>query len=232
VISPIAGVVADRWGHRRTLEVATAARIVLAVGVTTAIAAGAPPLTLALLALLATMAGTPVYPALNAFVPSVVGPADLAAANSLLSTTETLGWIIGPAIGGLLVATSSATLTAATATALIALAFIALRRVPRLPAAEAGGDGAVESLAASLAGGVRALRHAGTGLAVLLLILATNLIDGAAQVLLLLVATERLGLGEAGAGASRSWAWWKRRWRPSACSCWSPARAWSWRWCR
>ena len=48
--------------------------------------------------------------------------------------------------------------------------------------------------------GVRALRHTGTALAVLLLILATNIIDGSAQVLLLLVADEQLDLGEGGYG--------------------------------
>ena len=47
---------------------------------------------------------------------------------------------------------------------------------------------------------MRALRRTGTALAVLLLILATNVIDGSAQVLLLLVADEQLDLGEGGYG--------------------------------
>ncbi len=56
------------------------------------------------------------------------------------------------------------------------------------------------SVLAALTDGVRALRRTGTALAVLLLILATNVIDGSAQVLLLLVADEQLDLGEGGYG--------------------------------
>ena len=96
LLSPVAGVLADRWGHRRILEAATTARILLAIGVTAGIAVTAPPGLLAVVAFLATAAATPVYPALNAFVPTAVPSTDLAAANSLLSTTETLGWIAGP----------------------------------------------------------------------------------------------------------------------------------------
>ncbi len=200
LLSPVAGVLADRWGHRRILEAATTARILLAIGVTVGIAVGAPPGVLAVVAFLATAAATPVYPALNAFVPTAVPPTDLAAANSLLSTTETLGWIAGPALGGFLVATTSATATAATATVVLTVGFVVLRRLPRDTGQPPDREAATSSVLAALADGVRALRRTGTALAVLLLILATNVIDGSAQVLLLLVADEQLDLGDGGYG--------------------------------
>ena len=102
LLSPLAGALADRWGHRRTLEVTSVVRIGLAALVTLGIASGAPPALLALTAFAGTTAATPVYPTLNAFVPTAVASDDLAAANSLLSTVETLSWIVGPALGGIL----------------------------------------------------------------------------------------------------------------------------------
>jgi MFS family permease len=227
VVSPIAGLVADRLGHRRTLEVASVARVVLAAGLTIGIAVEAPPAVLALLALAATVAATPVYPALNAFVPAAVRSEDLAAANSLLCTVETMGWIIGPAIGGLLVATTSPAAAAGGAAAVLAIAVVELWRIPRpAPVAERAPAGPVAPptspspavaevdpiaspsaapvarprLVAELVDGLAALRHTPSAVAALLLILAANLIDGAGQVLLLVLSEDRLGLGEAGFG--------------------------------
>lgn len=200
LLSPLAGALADRWGHRRTLEVTGAVRIALAALLTAGIAMSASPALLALVAFAATTAATPVYPTLNAFVPTAVANDDLAAANSLLSTTETLSWIVGPALGGLLLAVGSTTATATTATALLVVALAALRLVPRGAEPAASGAGPDEGLASAVSGGLRAIRQTGAALAVLLVLLGTNLIDGSSQVLLLLVSDRKLGLGDGGYG--------------------------------
>ena len=198
LLSPLAGALADRWGHRRTLELTGAVRIGLAAVLTAGIAMSAPPALLALAVFAATTAATPVYPTLNAFVPTAVLADDLAAANSLLSTTETLSWIVGPALGGLLLTVGSSTVTAVVATSLLAVALAALGFVPRrAPSVAAAPE---EGMAGAVASGVRALLQSGAAGAVLLVLLSTNLIDGSSQVLLLLVSDRKLGLGDGGYG--------------------------------
>jgi MFS family permease len=94
------GPLADRFRRDRLLRVTLAARAVLLVAV--AVAVGQGWLLAAVLAATAAVAaGTPAYPALTAAMPTAAGPAGRRATN-LLVTVEVGSFVVGPALGGLL----------------------------------------------------------------------------------------------------------------------------------
>lgn len=131
------GRLADRHQRDRVVRLTLAARVVLL-----AIAAGALAADLVPAAVVATTlavaSATPAFPALAAAMPHAAG-ADTRRATDLLVTVEVASFVVGPAIGGVMlqpglrswVAPLSAALAAA------ALALFAGIRLPR-PAAEEG----------------------------------------------------------------------------------------------
>jgi MFS family permease len=101
LLGPLAGAVADRVSQRRLLLACELGQAVV-VGLV-ALVLPPLPLLLALVAvsgLLATLFG----PAGRSVVPSLVPAGDLTGANALLGTALNLQVVVGPALGGLLVA--------------------------------------------------------------------------------------------------------------------------------
>ena len=73
------------------------------------VATDGPVAVLVLLAVLATCSSTFFYPAIGAYIPNLVrDERELGPANSLWATLDNLGYIIGPALGGILVAVGGA----------------------------------------------------------------------------------------------------------------------------
>ncbi|MGJ4946919.1 MFS transporter [Bradyrhizobium sp. HKCCYLS20291] len=99
-----AGLLADRMPRRRLMAAAEAVRALALLAILIAFATGA--LTLSLLAALGFTAvcGTVVFSvAAPALVPSLVDPAQLAAANARIELARTIAFAGGPALGGMLV---------------------------------------------------------------------------------------------------------------------------------
>ncbi len=92
---------------------------------------------------LAVTAGTPAYPAIAAAIPRLAGR-DRERATALLVTVEVSAWVVGPALGGLLLAPATRpwTFVIALGLALVALVLIRGARIPspidRAPDAVAG----------------------------------------------------------------------------------------------
>lgn len=99
--SPLAGVLADRLDRRFILVAADLARAVLLVGMVFSRDLS----TLYVLAFLTGVARTFFNPTVRAAFPAVVGDADLTRANAIIGGTFSLSVAVGPALGGLLVAT-------------------------------------------------------------------------------------------------------------------------------
>lgn len=123
LLSIPAGVIADRFDRRLVLLVSDIWRgsvmVVLAVLVTI----NAPVLLIAALAILATCGSAFFYPAMGAYMPGLVtDERQLGPANSAWSSLQNLSFIIGPAVGGLLLALGGVTL----AFVLNALTFIVI----------------------------------------------------------------------------------------------------------
>jgi MFS family permease len=104
LLSGFAGTIADRYERTRVMLASALGSGVIMSGIAVAIGIDAPVVTLVPLAMLSAVASTPYRPAAGALVPVVVDERDLAAANAMFAAIENLVIVIGPAIGGLLLA--------------------------------------------------------------------------------------------------------------------------------
>lgn len=101
LVSPLAGVFADRLDRRVVLVTSDLARAALALGMVFA----EDLATVYVLAFLMGLGRTFFNPTIRAAFPGVVGGGNLARANGLLSATFSISITAGPALGGVLVAT-------------------------------------------------------------------------------------------------------------------------------
>src|ERR687898_3090228 len=100
ILSPLAGVLADRLDRRIVLVASDLARAVLVLGLVFA----RDLATIYVLVFLMGLARTVFNPTVRAAFPSVVGGGDLTRANALIGGTFSISIMLGPALGGLLVA--------------------------------------------------------------------------------------------------------------------------------
>lgn len=99
--SPLVGVLADRLDRRVILVLSDLSRVILVLSLVFV----RDVTILYLLAFLLGVARTFFNPTVRAAFPSVVGDGDLTRANALISGTFSVSLAIGPALGGLVVAT-------------------------------------------------------------------------------------------------------------------------------
>ncbi|MDP9250129.1 MAG: MFS transporter [Chloroflexota bacterium] len=111
LLSVPAGLVADRFERRLVLLVSDIWRGSVMVVLTVLVAANAPVLAIAALAILATCGSAFFYPAMGAYMPSLVtDERQLGPANSAWASLQNISFIFGPAIGGVLLALGGVTL--------------------------------------------------------------------------------------------------------------------------
>jgi MFS family permease len=127
--SPLVGVFADRLDRRAILVASDLARAILVTGVIFT----RDLVVLYALVFLMGLARTFFNPTIRAAFPSVVGEGDLTRANSLVSGTYSLSITVGPAVGGLLVATVgvNAAFLLDAVTFLLSAALLSLIPLPR-----------------------------------------------------------------------------------------------------
>ena len=105
VLSVPAGIVADRVDRRLILFVTDLARAACMLGMAVVLAVDGPLVVLAALAVLAACFSTFFYPAIGAYVPNLVeNERQLGPANSAWASLDNLGFVVGPVLGGVLVA--------------------------------------------------------------------------------------------------------------------------------
>jgi MFS family permease len=110
-LSVPAGIIADRFERRLILLVSDLFRGAIMVPLAILVEAHAPVAVIAALAILAACGSTFFYPAMGAYLPTLVeDERQLGPANSANSTLDNLGFIVGPAIGGLLLVVGSVSL--------------------------------------------------------------------------------------------------------------------------
>jgi MFS family permease len=204
VLSGISGAIAERHDLRRVLRFAFAVQVVFAVAL--AFAAGhAPLLVVAAVGMASHAAWTIAYPTISTLAPRLITTDDLAPASGLLSTVESLAWIAGPALGGLLITTAGFATTsivqAGLATTGVAMSALLVHHHERpereLPQHVAQREPLWTSVRAAFA----AVVESSTVIVPLSLLLTSNMVYGAMQVLLVVAASERLGMSDGGYGA-------------------------------
>jgi MFS family permease len=194
VVTPFAGLWADRYDRRLLMVGSDLGRAAL-IGISAAaVLAGSPAAFVYVLAALVGIAATPFRPAEAAYTPSLARtPEELGAANVVAAAIESIGIFAGPAIGGLLLAwTSVGTTLIVTAVAIGVSALLLVGiRVSGIPSDAASGGSVVDELLA----GARAIwRDRRVGLLVALFG-AQTFVDGVLGVLIAVLALSYLDAG-------------------------------------
>jgi MFS family permease len=105
LVVPFMAILADRLDRKRVMVVADLVRVALVAGAALIIAGGGPALGVYGLGLLTSVAGTAFRPAQMALLPRLADhPGELTAANVTSTTIESVGFFVGPAIAGGLLA--------------------------------------------------------------------------------------------------------------------------------
>ena len=105
-----AGMIADRFDRRYVLLTSDVARGLLMLVLAWLAAVNGPAWAMVAVAILATCFATLFYPAIGALIPSMVrDETEFGPANSAWQTLDTLAFVIGPALGGVLIAANNLT---------------------------------------------------------------------------------------------------------------------------
>jgi MFS family permease len=190
--------VGDRYRRVRVLVTSSALRSAAIAAAGVAVLADTSPFVVYTLAVLAALAGTVFNPSEAALVPRLArSPEELTAANVTASTIDSVGSFMGPALGGFLLAATSTEIVFFAAAGLVAWTAIVVSGVEegeRAPRDEEEGvfHGGLAGFR-TLLGDSRLRLIAG-------LLAAYTLLDGALDVLIVVLALETLDLGDSGVG--------------------------------
>jgi MFS family permease len=137
VLAPFAAVLADRCRTERVLLWAVLARATAFATVASSIALDLPLVIVCTAAAAGSLAARTVFPAQLALIPRVAGTdARLVAANGVAAAVENVGAVVGPAIGGALLAIAGAAAVYAVGSAATAATAVSLARLRPPPRAE------------------------------------------------------------------------------------------------
>jgi MFS family permease len=206
ILSIPAGIVADRYDRRLILLVTDLARGAIMLALAWLVATHAPIVWIVVLSIVAACFSAFFSPTIGAYLPSIVGnEAELGPANSAWSTLDNLAFIIGPAIAGLLIATSGLTAAFVLNAASFAIVAAVLWGLPSVrPGARESPDDAARDPAAADSDDVGSRESL---LTIVRPVLGLTLADvtagfafGGLGVLTVLLAIQQLGAGEEGTG--------------------------------
>ena len=198
--APVAGVLADRYSRRDVLFGAIVARALILVGIGAAVAASAPVALVLALGALFTIVATAHRPAQAALLPSLVEtPHQLAASNAVWSAIDNGAFLVGALLSGALIATTSMADAFFVTAGLFAVAAWPIARIQRDPVPEYRAGAEQRPIADAVHGFREVARDSRLRLVVGVLAIST-MVEGAIDVLVVLVAIEMLGLGGSGVG--------------------------------
>jgi MFS family permease len=201
ILSVPAGIVADRVDRRLVLLVSDVYRCGLMIVMAVLVASGGSTLAIAVLAILATCGSAFFYPAMGAYLPALAkDEQQLGPANSLWASLQNVSFILGPAIGGLVLALGDVT----TAFVLNAITFVVIAVIlwglpPNRPGVrEAAAAEADDAPTAATPGGARSdpplQRRPLAGLVIVQLM--AGFVGGGFQVITVILAIDVLQAGE------------------------------------
>jgi MFS family permease len=196
LLGPFGGAVADRYPRRTVLLVGDLLRLLLMVALAAVVAGEGPVAVVIGLTALSSAAGSAEQPAALALLPRLVGERRLGPANALLHTVQDLGVVVGPAIGAVLLAVSSASVAFLANAGTFAISALLIATLPRHTSRGAKEHGA----AAGVLAGVRTARITPFVIPLFLLAAMVEFTYGAQTVQLVVYAEDALDLGTGGYG--------------------------------
>ncbi|OPX09600.1 MFS transporter [Mycobacterium sp. AT1] len=156
VLSPLGGVLADRWDRRRLLQASQAVAMVVAGGLAIATLTGhIVAWQVVLSVVLTTAASTFDQPARQALIPALVPRVQLPQAFALINPSREVAVLLGPAIAGILIAFGGPGLVYAV-DAVTYAALVVVLQLLRVPSLE--GAGTAVSIWRQLVDGVAFVR--------------------------------------------------------------------------
>jgi MFS family permease len=199
VASPIAAILGDRYPRVRVMLSADLLRAGALVAMAACVITDAPAAIVYLLASIVAVLATVFDPAQSALIPSLARtPEELTAANVSSSTLESLGFCVGPALGGILLTLTNVWVVfVATAAAFL---WSALMLAPLLRASEPPLTHERPHLLEEATAGFRAIGSDPRLRLVIGLFGAQTLVNGAFGVLVAVSAFQLLDLGSGGVG--------------------------------
>jgi MFS family permease len=199
--APVAGAIADRRSRRDVVLATFVLRAAVALAIAAAVAADAPLGVVLALAALFTIVAAAHKPAQTALLPTLAEtPRQLGAANALVTGVDNGAFMAGSLTAGVLIATTSVAATFVATAALLAVAVVPMAAIHRDPVPEyRAGDGEAGALADAIAGFRELAAHPDVRLVVGFLSV-TTLVEGAIDVLVVVLAIDLLDLGNAGVG--------------------------------
>jgi len=207
--APLAGVVVDRRSRRDVLLAIAIGRALLLAASAGPAAAEAPLAVVLALSAVFTSLTTAHKPAQAALFPTLAEtPRQIAASNAVLTAVDNVGFLAGALLGGVLVAVATFDAAFLAIAAMFAVASWPLARIPRDPVPDyrEHGDGAEPPLE-ELVSGFRTVGRDPSLRLIVGLASFTTFVEGAVDVLVVLVAIELLDLGNASVGwLNSAWA--------------------------
>lgn len=200
-LAPFLATLADRIAPVRVLLLGALARLLLVAASTALVVADGPAALVIAAAVLEGVLAAVARPATMALLPALArSPEELVSANAVTTTGESLGTLVGPAVGGVLLAVGGMMLGFGGPSVALVFVVVALAGVH-------AGVGATErratpggSVLREVTGGFAALAtHRAAGILVALFS-AQTMVRGMLTVLLVAASVELLGLGDAGVG--------------------------------
>jgi len=198
LLGPFGGVIADRHPRRTVLVIGSVLRLALMLVLAAVVAGDGPIAVILAIVAVASAAGSAERPAALALLPRLVGEARIGPANALLHTVQDLAVVVGPAIGALIFAVSSASaafIANAGTFAIAAVLFATLGR-PKTPVAMAESRGG----GAGFAEGLRTARVTPFVVPLFVLVAMVEFTYGAQTVQLVIYADKSLNMGTGGYG--------------------------------
>ena len=201
LVAPFAAVLADRYSRVRVMIGSNLVRAALIASAGACIYADTPAWIVYAIVGIAMLVGTPFRPALAAITPAVARtPGELTAANAVSSTLESIGYFVGPALAGLLLAAASPELVFFLTAAAFTLSALVISRVTAPPLAAHREGGERRGVFSEALVGFRTVGGDSRLRILLGLFSAQTLVAGALTVLIVVMAFELLDMGEAGVG--------------------------------
>jgi hypothetical protein len=199
LVGPLAAGLGDRVPRERMLLLSYVAQATAMAATAAALFAGAPALLVYVLAGVTTSTVTLTRPAHGAILPALaMTPAELTAANAASGTVQNVSILVAPLAAGLLYeAAGAGAVFVLTATGCLVSALLV---AGVHTAADHDPERPSESVAASLGGGISALRRLPGPRTLVAMLAAASVIEGALDVLIVVLAIDLLAIGESGVG--------------------------------
>jgi MFS family permease len=210
ILAPFAAVLADRFDRRLVMVAADVVRAVLVLAAAGVVAADGAPVVVYVLSILTGYVGLAFRPAQAALLPNLARtPAELTAANVAASTINSIGFFVGPALAGGLLAISdipSVFVLDALTFVWSAAMVVGIRTVApadeAVPDAEAAGDpqGGDGDESTGMSEGFKVILRSRELRLIAMLFVVQTIVAGCSLVYEVAIALDLLDMGESGVG--------------------------------